>query len=78
MKELISLTQINEGETVIVHEISAPGGLRHRLLSFGIAKGSEIKVEAQSFRSSTLKIVVNNTKLALRSIEADTITVRKK
>ncbi len=75
MENQISLSKAPAGETLIVKEITAPGDLRHRLLSFGINKGSELMVETQSFRNSTIKIVVNNTKIALRSLEADTISV---
>jgi len=69
------LSDISEGETVKVLAIDASHDLRHRLLSFGIRKGSKITVETHSLRSSTLKIVVGSTKLALRSLEAQSISV---
>ncbi|MGL1903891.1 MAG: FeoA domain-containing protein [Fibrobacterales bacterium] len=77
MNSKIPLSKVLEGETVTVEEVTAPGDLRHRLMSFGIKRGSDITVEAMTLGSSTIKIVVQNTKLALRSIEADTIWVKK-
>lgn len=49
--------------------------LKHRLLSFGITKDCEIKLDCFTANKATLKIQVKNAKVALRDSEAQHIIV---
>ena len=49
--------------------------LKHRLLSFGIVKDCEVKLDCFSANKATLKIQIQNAKIALRDSEAQHIIV---
>ncbi|MCE3047429.1 FeoA family protein [Helicobacter kayseriensis] len=49
--------------------------LKHRFLSLGITKNSQIFLERFSSNKATLAIQVNHTKIALRDSEAQNIFV---
>ena len=74
---MITLSEMNAGDQAIVIGIDADGELKERLFSFGLRKGSHLKIKATSIRKSTMEIEVGSTLLALRFEEAKRIGVEK-
>jgi len=70
----LSDLKINQEATII--NISSNEELKQRFYSFGINKGSIVKVEAISPTKNTLEINVEDTFIALRVEEAKTIEVK--
>jgi Fe2+ transport system protein FeoA len=75
MKSKKLLSEVAIGHTVRVESIVASNDLRHRLLSFGIARGTEILVKNRGIKNATIQVVVGETSLAIRKGEANAITV---
>jgi len=73
----MTLSEMNAGENAIVTLIEADGELKQRLFSFGLRKGSHLKIKATSIAKSTMEIEVGSTLLALRFEEAKHIGVQK-
>lgn len=70
-----TLAELNESQIAVVTKIDATGELKQRLFSFGLRKGSVLKVKAMSIAKSTMEIEVGSTLLALRYDEAKSIYV---
>jgi len=73
----MTLSEINVGESAIIKAVNCDNALKNRFYSFGIVKGSTIKVEEITLAKSTMEIKVNTTKVAVRISEAQTIEVEK-
>jgi len=65
---------LDEGTVV---KIDADGELKQRLFSFGLRKGSHLKVKAISIGKSTIEVEIGSTLMALRYSEAERISVEK-
>ncbi len=74
---MITLSEMNAGETAVVIRIEADGELKQRLFSLGLRKGSHLKIKATSIAKSTMEIEVESTLLALRFEEAKHIAVQR-
>ena len=72
---MITLSQMNALDEGTVVKIDADGELKQRLFSFGLRKGSRIKVKATSIGKSTMEIEIGTTLIALRHCEAECIEV---
>ena len=71
----MKLSELKQGDRAIIRSISTDEELKSRLYSFGVAKGSEVYVEACSIGKYNLAIVVDDTVIGLRTSEACQITV---
>ena len=71
----MSLNDLKISEIARIKDINCNDALKNRLYSFGIIRGAFIKVEAKTLTNSTLKISINNSKIALRANEASQIKV---
>lgn len=69
------LSACSKGDVCTVVKNKAIGSLKQRLMSFGLMKGSTIKMLECSPTKSTFKIKVGNVSLALRKEEAQLIEV---
>jgi len=74
---MTTLSEMNAGENAVVTHIEADGELKQRLFSFGLRKGSQLKIKATSIAKSTMEIEVGSTLLALRFEEAKRIEVQR-
>jgi len=74
---MITLSEMNAGEKAIVTGIEADGELKQRLFSFGLRRGSQLKIKATSIAKSTMEIEVGSTLIALRYEEAKRIGVQR-
>ncbi|MDD2383503.1 MAG: FeoA family protein [Sulfurospirillaceae bacterium] len=70
-----TLAELNAGQTAVVTKVEATGELKQRLFSFGLRKGSVLKIKATSIARSTMEIEIGSTLLALRYEEAKYIQV---
>jgi ferrous iron transport protein A len=71
----MKLSELDINQTAVVKKINCNNELKQRFCSFGITKGSDIKVEAISLAKNTMSIIVEDTTIALRIDEAKTIEV---
>ena len=71
----MKLSKVLVGHMVIVKNIQSNESLKRRFYSFGIVKGATIKIEAISMAKNTLEINVDDTLIAIRVEEANTIEV---
>ncbi|MFY9143780.1 FeoA family protein [Sulfuricurvum sp.] len=69
------LSACSKGGMATVVRIKATGPLKQRLISFGLMKGSEVKMLECGITKSTFEIKVGNVSLALRREEAELIEV---
>jgi len=70
------ISDLNIDEVAIVQKILAKEPVRGRLLSMGIVKGAKVKVIAHTLARQTWDILSNNTKVALRDEEANSVVVK--
>ena len=74
---MITLDQLQKGDKAVIKAINASDELKHRLISFGILKGSEIEVRECALRKKTIEIAVNRSMIAIRIDEAKKIEVEQ-
>ncbi len=72
----MTLAMLKKGQKAKVETISCDLELKNRLYSFGIVKNAILNVDEWTFRKKTIKIEINNSRVALRACEADTINVK--
>lgn len=73
----MKLSELNKGEIGIIQKIDTNGELKERLYSFGVARGSEVRMEEYSIGKQTIAIVVDDTVIGLRTTEASQIIIKK-
>jgi ferrous iron transport protein A len=71
----MTLDKLKLNEEAVITSINCDSVLKNRLYSFGIIKGSILKVVAFTLTKSTIEIKINQTKVALRLNEAAKIEV---
>jgi len=70
-----TLDQLRVNETAVIAAINASDELRQRFFSFGVRRGTTLKVKAFGVGNSTVEIEIGAMMLALRDEEAKTIQV---
>ena len=73
----MKLSELKKGDHAIILKIDTDESLKGRLASFGIARGSELSIEAYSVGNQTVEISVDGTLIGLRRDEATDIKVEK-
>ena len=73
----MKLSELKKGDIATIQLINASDDLKRRLNSFGVVRGSVLSVEAYSLANKTIEIMVDDTLIGLRSIEAENIEVEK-
>ncbi len=73
----MKLSELKKGDRAIIIKIDTDASLKARLVSFGVARGSEFSVEAYSVGNQTVEILVDGTLIGLRRSEAVDIEVEK-
>lgn len=71
------LNELKRGERAVIVNIQANKALRDRFSSFGIVRGEELVVKEYSIAKKTMEILVGQTSIALRAIEAEKIEIDK-
>ena len=71
----MTLNQLKINESAIITAINCDEILKDRLYSFGIIKGVKVKIVELTLTKSTIEIKINQSKMALRLIEASKIEV---
>lgn len=75
MDTMTLLSACSKGGIATVVKINATGALKQRLISFGLMKGSEVKMLECGMTKSTFEVKIGNVTLALRKEEAELIEV---
>jgi len=73
----MKLSELHRGDRALIKKIETSEDLKTRLFSFGVARGSELTIEACSLGKQTIEIMVDNTLIGLRADEAEKIEVEK-
>lgn len=73
----MKLAELKKGDSAKIIAIHASEDLKSRLRSFGVVRGSELTVEAYSLANKTIEVMVDDTLIGLRSIEAEDIEVER-
>ncbi|CAA6808546.1 MAG: Ferrous iron transport protein A, putative [uncultured Sulfurovum sp.] len=71
----MKLSDLNKNDKAFIINIGIDEALKSRLFSFGIARGTEISIEACSLGKQTLEIMAEETLVGLRMSEAEKIEV---
>jgi Fe2+ transport system protein FeoA len=74
----MKLSELQRGDSATILKVNTDDSLKSRLLSFGVARGSELTIEACSLGKQTIEIMVDDTLIGLRGEEASRIEVEKK
>jgi len=69
------LSNLNKDIDAIITKVNSNEELKQRFYSFGLIKGTPIKVEKLSPTNDTIAIIVDDTSIALRIDEAKKIEV---
>ena len=72
----MKLSDLHKGDSAVIVNIGTDEALKGRLFSFGIARGTEISIEACSLGRQTVEIMAEDTLLGLRMSEAEKIEVK--
>jgi len=73
----MKLLELEKHDKAMILKIETDEALKGRLNSFGIARGSELTIEACSLGKQTIEILVDGTLIGLRGEEASKIEVEK-
>ena len=73
----MKLSELTKGDRALIRKIETEEALKTRLASFGVVRGSELRVEACSLGKQTMEILVDDTLIGLRGDEAKKIEVEK-
>jgi len=73
----MKLSELKKGDRAIIQRVDTDEALKGRLISFGVARGSELTIEACSLAKQTVSILVDDTLIGLRVSEAKQIEVEK-
>jgi len=73
----MKLSELNRGDRAVIVKIETEASLKSRLVSFGVARGSELSVEECSLGKKTMEILVDDTLIGLRGDEAEKIEVER-
>lgn len=71
------LSEMREGEKVVVIRVAGNGALRRRILEMGIVKGTEVFVEKYAPLKDPIELILKGYHISLRVEEAAQITVEK-
>jgi len=73
----MKLLELEKHDKARILKIETDEALKGRLNSFGIARGSELTIEACSMGKQTIEILVDGTLIGLRGEEASKIEVER-
>ena len=73
----MKLSELKKGDRAVIVKMNTNEALKMRLVSFGVARGSELSIEACSLGKRTMEIMVDDTLIGLRAEEAANIEVEK-
>ena len=73
----MKLSELRKGDKAVILKIRTEEALKTRLFSFGVARGSELLVEACSIAKQTMEVLVDGTLIGLRADEASLIEVER-
>ena len=73
----MKLSELKKGDSATIVKLDTNESLKTRLISFGVARGSELSIEACSLGKQTIEILVDGTLIGLRADEAANIIVEK-
>lgn len=71
----MKLSELTKNQKAIISNITCNDELKQRFFSFGIIKGTLIKVNEISLTKSTMTFDINNTEIAMRVEEAKQVEV---
>jgi len=71
----MTLNQLKINESAIITAINCDDILKDRLYSFGIIRGVKVEIVELTLTKSTIEIKINQSKMALRLVEASKIEV---
>lgn len=71
----MKLATVNKGTKVTITAIEADKELKQRFNAFGLTKGATVFVECYTLAKQTMKVRINNTRMALRLSEAQKVSV---
>ncbi|WP_234697200.1 FeoA family protein [Nitrosophilus alvini] len=72
------MSEMKIGESAVIKKITALEPVKSRLIAMGIAKGNVIKLLDHTLKKQTWEVEVDNTRVALRREEADSILLEDK
>ena len=71
----MTLNQLARGRSATILSVNADRELKNRFTSFGLVKGATVLSEASTLARNTIEVRIKNTKVALRSSEAEKIVI---
>ena len=69
------LSEIKNGETVVVKSIFGKDSLKRRIMEMGITSGTKIKIVKSAPFADPIEVSVRNYRLTLRKLEAKNIEI---
>lgn len=77
-KNLLDLTQVKQGDKVVIVKVAGNSALRRRLLEMGLVAGVEVQVEKYAPLRDPLELVLKGMHLSLRVEEAKNVIIEKR
>ena len=72
----MTLDQLSVGQEAVVLDIHAGKELKRRLFSFGLVKGTRVKLTEQTLKRNTFEVQIDRSMVALRKGEAQKVQVQ--
>lgn len=74
----MTLVDMQENKTYQIHKINTEDALlRERLVALGVCEGAKANLVQKSIDKATIAILSNNTRIALRTSEAEEVSVQE-
>ncbi|MCU7835706.1 MAG: ferrous iron transport protein A [gamma proteobacterium symbiont of Taylorina sp.] len=73
----MTLNNLSKGDSAIIYRVNADKELKNRFNSFGLTKGARVYVEYHSLAKKTMEVRINQTRIALRTQEAEHIELEQ-
>ncbi|MBR0294463.1 MAG: ferrous iron transport protein A [Bacilli bacterium] len=72
---LISLDQLEKGETGLVKSVNGEGRIRRRLFDMGVTPGASVYLRKKAPLGDPIEITIRGYELSLRKVEAKMVMV---
>ncbi|MEA1915836.1 MAG: FeoA family protein [Campylobacterota bacterium] len=73
----MTLDQLSQHQTALITKLNCNDELKQRFYSFGLIEGANIQIAHYAIAKKTIEVLVDDTAIAIRNIEAQQIEVAK-
>ena len=72
---LISLDQLEKGETGLIKNVTGEGRIRRRLFDMGVTPGAKVTLRKKAPMGDPIEVTIRGYELSLRKVEAALVNI---